>query len=453
MTKNLKRLLALVLCVLMAASMAACGGNGTQTGGNTNDDGSDADASSNSPVAKREAVEVTEPITIEFWHTSGGDLGTELEKQIEEFNQTNEYGITVKGTYMGGYYDLLTKVKASYGSSAMPDIIVSGAGGFEELAEGGALADLAAYVARDSFDMENIPESLRYYTEYYEGQVIEFPYLVSTAIVFYNKAYYPDGFPTTLEDWAEQAEQITAANPGVYGMSIPLDIGYIQRPILKSLGAPGLTTDNGNSAATLDDGTMEKFLTDWGSWIDGGFCAPLSVTDSTTKMGNDFLMGKTAAIVNSCAIMASYTESAKEAGLDIGYASSVAYGGYAGAIGGGGLCVMSQSSDQEVAACWEFIKFLLQDENVIANHKVSGYLPITYSAAQSAEIQSFWEENPGNKVAFEQLETATFNEWSKYLQKWRDYITTVITDVLVSKSLTPAEGVEQLKRNASTTFR
>lgn len=451
MMKNFKKIVALLLCIVMAASVAACGGNsgsGGNAGGNAGGNSVDG-----SPVSKFEAVEVSAPVTVEFWHTSGGDLGTELEAQIKEFNETNGKGITVKGTYMGGYYDLLTKVKASYGSSAMPDMIVAGAGGIEELAEGGALADLAAYVARDNFDMENIPKSLRYYTEYYEGQIIEFPYLVSTAIVFYNKAYFPDGFPTTLEDWAKQAEQITAANPDVYGMSIPLDIGYIQRPILKSLGAPGLTTDNGNAPATLDDGTMEKFLTDWGTWIDGGYCAPLSVTDSTTKMGNDFLMGKTAAIVNSCAIMASYTESAKEANIDIGYAPSVAYGGGAGAIGGGGLCVMSQSTDQEIAASWEFIKFLYEDDNVIANHKASGYLPITYSAAESDEIKTFWEENPGNKVAFEQLDSATFNEWSKYLQKWRDYITTVITDVLVSKSLNPAEGVAQLKRNASTTFR
>lgn len=444
--KHLKKILALVLCLVMLSSLAACGSKsavGGQAGA----------ANGESPIEKREAVDVKGPITIEFWHTSAGDLGIELDKQVKKFNETNGKGITVKATYMGIYYDVLTKLKASWGSNAVPDLVVCGAGGFEELAAGGALADMSAYVARDNFDMENIPKTLRYYTEYYDGQIIEFPYLVSTAIIFYNKAYYPNGVADTLEGWLEQAKAITAANPGIYGMSIPQDVGYIMRPFLKSLGAPGLTVEGGMKAAALDDGIMERYLTDWLSWIEGGYCAPLDVTNSSTNMANEFMQGKSAALINSCATMVSYVDTAKEAGIELGFAPAVGYGGKAGAIGGGGLCAMSSSTDEELAAVWEFIKFLYEDEQIIQTHKVSGYLPMTYSAAQHPDMVAFWEENPGNKVAFEQLDWATFNEWSPYLQKWRDYINAVVASVLVSKNMTPKEGVEQLKRNASVTFR
>lgn len=452
MTKVLKKAVALLLCVLMVVSMTACGGGEAAPGGNAGSNGGQSGEVSGSPIARKEAVEITEPITIEFWHTSSGDLGTELDSQIKEFNETNPYDITVKGTYMGSYYQLLTKVKSSAGTSVLPDLIIAGAGGIEQLAEAGILADVAAYVERDNFDMENIPESLRYYTEYYEGQVIEFPYLVSTAIIYYNKEYYPDGFPTTIEEWVEQSKKITAENPGIYGMALPLDTGYIQRPLLKSLGAPGLTTNNGTEPASLDDGTLEQLMTDWGTWINDGHCMGLTVTDSTTNITNAFFAGKVAAFANSCAAMASYTETAKTAGIDMGYASEVAYGGIAGAIGGGGLAVLSTSTDPEIAACWEFIKFLYEDEQVIDTHKVSGYLPITYSAAESAEMQAFWEENPGNRVAFEQLDWATYNEWSPYLQEWRDEITMMFTSVLVDGSLSPADAIAQLRRRAVITF-
>ena len=450
MNKMMKRALALLLCLVMVMAMAACGGAPAQQGGASA--GNQGGSQSGSPIARREAVTVSEPITIDFWHTSSGDLAAELESQVNEFNANNPYGITVKATSMGSYYQLLTKIQSSSGTSVMPDLVIAASGGIERLAEAGVLADVASYVERDNFNMENIPESLRYYTEHYEGQVIEFPYLVSTAIIYYNKAYYPDGFPSTLEEWVEASKKITAENPGVYGMALPLDTGYIQRPLLKSLGAPGLTTNNGTAPATLEDGTLEKLMTDWGTWIQDGHCMGLTVTDSTTNITNAFFSGKVAAFANSCAVMTSYIETAKKSGIDMGYASEVAYGGIAGAIGGGGLGVMSTSTDAEIAACWEFIKFLYEDEQVIDTHMVSGYLPITYTAAQSEKVQSYWDENPGNRVAFEQLDWATYNEWSPYLQEWRDEIAAQFTAVLIDGSVSPADAVRQLQRRAVITF-
>ena len=433
--KNFKKIVALFLTVAMVFSMTACGdGNKTGNEGNNN-----------------EAVTVTGPIEIEFWHPLGGALSTGLNELIEDFNATNEYGITVKGTYQGSYYDILSKVIASYGTDTAPSMIVLGAGGIEEIAEQGALADFSAYVERDNYDLENIPETLRYYMEHYEGKVIEFPFLLSTAVIYYNKSLMQNE-PATLEEWVESAKAITAANPEVYGMSMQLDTGYIQRPILKSLGAPGLTTADGTKPATLDDGTLKKYMEDWKSWIEEGFCMGLKVTDTTSQINSYFKQGKLASTVYSSAEMENYEQLAKDGGFELGVASMVGYGGYHAAIGGGGLCVLDSVSPQEQAASWEFIKYLMTDEAQVKLHKGTDYLPYTISVKENSDLKAYWVEHPGFEVATNQLEIATYNEWSRYLSEWRTLITNCFTGVLVDGSMTPDAAIEFLEEQATVIF-
>ncbi len=438
--KKMKKLAVLLLCMAMVVAMSACGGKGDSKGGKKG--GSDKAA---------EAVTVTEPITIEFWHTLNGESANALDEMIKDFNETNEYGITVNGTYQGNYYDALSKVTASYGTDTAPAIAVLGAGGIEEVAEQGALADFSAYVERDNYDLENIPESLRYYMQHYDGQIIEFPFLVSTAVIYYNKTLMPEA-PTTLEDWTAKAKAIHTADSGVYGMTMQLDTGFIQRPILKSLGAPGLTSTDGNSPATLDDGSLKKYMEDWKSWIDEGFCVGLKVTDTSSQMNSQFTQGKLASIVTSTAAMKNYEELARDGGFELGVAKMVGYGGYHAAIGGGGLCVLDTVSAQEQAASWEFIKYLLSDEAQVKLHKASDYIPCTYSAREAEELKTYWAEHPGFEVAAEQLENATYNEWSQYLSEWRTQIGNCFTAVLVDGSMTPDDAIEFLKGQAGVIF-
>ena len=435
----MKKLVALFLSLTMVFMMTACGGNSNEGG---NGGGSDKTA---------EAVTVTEPIEIEFWHTLSGESATALDEMIKDFNNTNEYGITVNGTYQGGYYDVLSKVTASYGTDTAPALCVLGAGGIEEIAEQGAVADFSAYVERDNYDLENIPESLRYYMQHFDGQIIEFPFLVSTAVIYYNKTLMPEA-PTTLEDWVAKAEAIHAADPSVYGMAMQLDTGFIQRPVLKSLGAPGLTSTDGNSPATLDDGSLKKYMEDWKSWIDKGFCVGLKVTDTTSQMNSQFTQGKLASIVTSTASMDTYEELANSGGFELGVTKMVGYGGYHAAIGGGGIVALDTVTAQEQAASWEFIKYLMSDEAQVKLHKASDYIPYTYSVQENADLKAYWAEHPGFEVAAEQLEYATYNEWSPYLSEWRTQIGNCFTAVLVDGSMTADEAIAFLTNQATVIF-
>ena len=307
------------------------------------------------------------------------------------------------------------------------------------------------YVERDNWDVENIPKSLRYYMEHYEGKVIEFPYLVSSAIIYYNKQYY-SAEPTSLENFVEMAKEITANNPGITGMGIGLDTGFIQRPILRSLGAPGLTLGGGDKPALLDDDYLATHMNDWKSWIDGGFCASVDVVDSSTKMKNAFLSGKQAAYVASSADLKQVMEDCKANNIDLGVAKFVGYGGYCAPIGGGGIVALDSATAQETAAAWEFIKFLFEDTQVVENAIRTGYLPYTISASNNADMVSYWNENPQTKVAYDQLEYATYNEWSVYLEQWRDKIANAIGFVIIDQSMTAEQAMKFLRTQAEAIF-
>lgn len=435
---NWKAFTAAILCMVMMLSLCACAPSAGNGGSNDSDDSGDA-------------ATVSGPVTIEFWHTRSGDHGKLLEEQIKKFNQSNGQGITVTATYQGSYYDVLSKVKNAYNSDISPTMVLVGAGGIEELAENDALKDMSAYVERDNWDVENIPESLRYYMEHYEDKIIEFPYLVSSAVIYYNKDYY-SAEPTSLENFVEMAKEITANNPKVTGMGIVLDTGFVQRPILRSLGAPGLTLGGGDKPALLDDDYLTKHMDDWKSWIDAGFCASVDAVDSSSKMKNDFLSGKLAAYVTSSAGMQEIIEDCQANNINVGVAKFVGYGGYCASIGGGGIGILDTASAQETAAAWEFIKFLYEDEQVIENAIRTGYLPYTISAGGHADMIAYWEENPLYKVAYDQLEYATYNEWSVYLEQWRDKIANAFTFVITDQTMTSEQAISFLRSQAEAIF-
>ncbi|MEX2537014.1 MAG: extracellular solute-binding protein, partial [Trueperaceae bacterium] len=60
-----------------------------------------------------------------FWHVHEGANGEALEAIVEEFNQTNEYGITVVAETQGHYGDLFQKMLPLLGTQDVPDLVLA----------------------------------------------------------------------------------------------------------------------------------------------------------------------------------------------------------------------------------------------------------------------------------------------------------------------------------------
>jgi sn-glycerol 3-phosphate transport system substrate-binding protein len=76
---------------------------------------------------------------------------------------------------------------------------------------------------------------------------------------------------------------------------------------------------------------------------------------------------------------------------------------------GGAFYILNTSSDEQQAASWEFLKFMLEPENATTWHIEGGYLPVLKSIIDSPEIEDFQKTDLSGKLlapAVEQLATA-----------------------------------------------
>ena len=401
--------------------------------------------------------QVTAPITIEIWHTRGtGQNGDMIASSVKKFNETNEYGITVVETFQGGYTDTLTKTMQAIAAGTQPALVVlERAAGVPVMADQDVLMDLTPYINRDSFDMDNfLPVLLGY--SYYKDEIISLPYIRSTPIFYYNKTMFENaGYtqaPKTFAELETISKKLVESGTAKNGFELLNDPAWFVQNMMYQLGSNMLSED-GNSAPCLEDGALLTVLSSWRKWVDDGWCAPFVSTDAETAMKEAFYQGELASFVSSSGGLANILENTKNFELGVSNFPSMSDSVQSAPTGGGNIAVIDRgNSDQVKAAAWEFMKFLMTDEQVAENAANTGYLPATYSAADSPVLTALWQETPEFKVAYDQLETAQELPWSPYKADFEELLKEYCSYVIQDKTYTPEQAVEEIKMNASVIF-
>lgn len=438
-----KRLLSILMVLMMVFSLVACGSG---TGGDANSD------EGNNKAASDETVYVTEPITIEFWHGFGsGKFAQYINDAVARFNETNEYGITVNSTYIGDYVTIRTQLTTSIGAKNNPQVTVLGMS--DILASAGVLADMKAYAERDNVDLDAIYENVRT-SMYYDGQLTAMPFLRSCTLYYYNKDMFSaagyDSAPTSIEEM-EKACKAVADKFGVYGYATEISPSFGQLALLESLGAEGLIDEDREGVSNLEDGTMLKVLADWRKWIDEGWCWAPTVTNAQNTMYQMIYTGELASCVASSAALTTITEYAKDANVNIGVAAIPTYDGVGGIGGGGDISIINvNNTDQEIAASWEFVKFLMSDEEVATRSEATGYLPTSDGAA--ALMKDCFAENPNMEAAYKARMKCQDPAGCIELSEWQTQVTVAMSYVIQDKSMTAKEAIEYLKSMLQTVF-
>ena len=172
-------------------------------------------------------------------------------------------------------------------------------------------------------------------------------------------------------------------------------------------------------------------------------------------MQEDFYNGKLGAFVSSSNRATSISEKAQAAGINLGMSYTVGYGGYSAPLGGGSIGIIGKDhSQQEIAAAWEFVKFLMSDEQVAQNHIKTGVLPTTYSSVETDTLKNFWadEKNEGYKISYEQVKDASAPAMSMYTSEWNSAVRSVYSELIQARDITPDQALDNLKSEASTIF-
>ena len=404
--------------------------------------------------AKEQSIKIT------FWHDRTSDTDSQfLKKQVEEFNQSNGKGILVEEVAKGYLDDVQAAVTTAIAAGEAPVLADLSCNGIPIFASEGVLADMKPYIEKDKFDMDNVVKELQDYV-YYDDQIISMPYTRGTAILYYNQNLFKevglDHAPTSLEELNQYAQEIYKNSNGeIQGIGYTIEPTYYQHYLLHSLNGVGFIDKDGKSASCLEDGSMEKLLKDWYSWTEEGWCAIPALEKASSVMQEAFYNQKLAAFVSSSNRATSIRKKSEEAGFPLGMGASVAYGGYAAPLGGGSVGIIAKGhSEEEIAAAWEFVKFLMEDKQVVANHIETGVLPVTYTAVETEEMKEFWakEENAGYKLSYEQVKDASAPSMSIHTSEWTSAVKSAWSELIQARDISVEECINKLKDEAKEIF-
>ena len=421
----------------MAISMLGCSSGKSKAPDNSADQKKAQEAatdSKGSADAKGETAATGEGVKVSMWSkfSDTSANGQAIQKLVDDFNANNGKGITVEVVYIeGGTSGIMSKVMTDVAAGTTPEIVMIDNSTIPILAENGVIADLTPHVKSSGYDMSNIIKEMSLYS-YYGDQIISVPFARSNVVYYYNTdVFAKNGLtpPTTFKD-IENIGKTLLESDGMPSMCILFDASFFQEALLSGMGSEGNISKDGKRPAALEDGTMEELLTVWKSWIDAGWCVAPNVTDAETSMKEAFYNGELAGFIASTGAMKGIYNACKETGVNLGVSYMPGKNGYATGSGGSGLCAVAvDKTDEQIAASWEFMHYMMSDDAVTYYSINSGYLPTTYSSLETKEMADYWAEYPGFKVAVDQREFASEPYWSIYRNDWNAVVKTAMSDV------------------------
>lgn len=475
MKRNIKCITCSAVAVAIATSiMAGCGAasESSSAGASVSSSADDTKMSAKETGTSADTGKSdSDGITIQFWHTRGSGANLEVvQHAVKEFNDTigKEKGITVEETFIGGYDDMYSKTQLAVQSGEQPQVVVEANTYVPYLIEDGVFADMAPLAEETGFDKSNILDPFLQIYGNTDGTLYSLPYIRSTPIFYYNKTM-ADAAGITLpqELTIDEMEKFCKAmykkdessgETTVYGLEIPNDFGYMQAANLYQLGS-AMLSDDGKSFPALEDGALLKVLGDWRKWVDEGWCLPFESTDSAAdNLKTMFCQGKLASFISSTGSLTNMIQASKDAGFELGVSFYPTYDASKATaeIGGGNIGVIAQgNSDEQIKASWEFVQFLMSDEQVAYSSINSGYLPVTKSVVDYDEMKDFWNSNPLYKVGYDQLCKNGRCQELPYSPNLQDIIQVcwdASSMLIQDQSIDASEAVEQIKTNTAQYF-
>lgn len=396
-----------------------------------------------------------DPITITFWHTRGSGANYDVLKAcVDGFNSTvgAEKGIIVEEVFQGGYPAITSAVQLACQAGEQPVVCVSSGVRISLLLDEDIPADVSALAEASGFDRTRFFDGLMETPGNEDGALRSFPYVRSTPVLYYNKTL-ADSLGLTAPKTVEELEAFAKAmfkkdESGevlTWGFELTNDITFLQGTLLWSLGEP-LVGENGTSPC-LTGSSMERTLTDWLRWIDEGWCRPYDATNAGTICNEMLTAGKLGCFVASCASLTNLLKSTREAGIELGVSYFPYYNEPSCSIGGGNIFVVGKNNtDEQIAAGWEFVQYVLADEQVAAEAIGSGYLPTTKTIAENEAMKAFWEANPQYKVAYDQLAWGHCEEFPYWLDRteFKTNCAGIVDNTILENKFTPAEAVQEM---------
>ena len=366
-------------------------------------------AAENTTAEMADASEV-DGTTISFWHSMGGVNGEALDTLVKQFNEENEYGITVDAQYQGEYDDSLNKLKSAQIGNMGADLVQVYEIGTRFMIDSGWIVPMQEMIDGDGYDLSQIePNLAAYYT--IDNELYSMPFNSSTPILYYNKDMFEKAgiteVPDSLEGIGEIGQQLLDNGGAGEAMSMGI-YGWFFEQLISKQGLEYANNGNGRkeaaTAVTFDEnGAAKNILTVWKDLNDKGF-APIVGKGGDAGLA-DFSAGKSAITLGSTASLKQILQDVNGK-FEVGTAyfpkvSSSDEGGVS--IGGASLWALDNQDPKKLRATWEFIKFLISPESQAYWNAQTGYFPVTVAAQEEETFKQNVAEYPQFQTAIDQL--------------------------------------------------
>lgn len=358
-------------------------------------------------------------ITIDFWHSMGGVLGEATEALVKDFN-ASQNRVTVRSQFVGSYDDGLNKLRAALqaGGQGRPNVIQVYDIGARFMADSGAVLPLEDLARANNFDLSQfVSQPRNYYTV--DGKLFGLAFNSSNPILYFNaQALEQAGIPYrntwSLADLEAAARKLTIKDASGkttrFGLSIPIDSWFMEQFSYNS-GQYFCNNENGRKArateVTFNNPAAVAFLDTWARLVREGVAANTGRNWADSQ--SLFAQGNAAIAMYSTA---SLTGVLRQVGNR--FPVRTAFYPYlrernGTAIGGAAVYLIRGFSNEQNAASWEFIRFLLRPETQAKWIIGTGYFPVVKGVTELPSVRQAYVRQPNYTTAVRQLETSKVN--------------------------------------------
>lgn len=154
---------------------------------------------------------------VQFWHVYSDAPGEGLQTLVDEFNATNEYGITVEALNQGNYRDVEDKFNAGIQSGDLPDVVMAYTNSLADWYSVDSIIDLNPYINDADYgltaaQLDDLYPHLKAAGSTPDGAWVAYPMTQSANVLVYNFTWAEElGFANPPATSAELKEVVCAA--------------------------------------------------------------------------------------------------------------------------------------------------------------------------------------------------------------------------------------------------
>lgn len=350
-------------------------------------------------------------VSIEFWHTFGDELRFDwIQARADAYNEANP-GTEVVPVYKGVSDETLQAAVLAARQDQAPALVQVDGVSSQLALDSGIFQSVSDVSDVDLSDY--IEPVISYYTV--GGKVNSVPFNSSSPVLYFNRDLMteagldPEKPPTTFGEVLETCATFGAAELGVTCVALT-PYSWLFEEWMSQQNAELLNNGNGRdaraTASNIDSEAGRKIFQFYKDLNDLGYLTNTGTLADTTGTNAIFSERQALMTINSTAGLGNLLAAAEENGFDMGVGVMPIPDGTKRngvSIGGASVWVAASVPAPEAEAALDFALFLTNTENMASWHEVTGYYPVRTSSVDLLRERGWFEGNPLQVVAFDQL--------------------------------------------------